>query len=199
MTIGKVIIEPFRPEEIEKAAGLLARAFTTEPNNLAIFKGEHNLEARQKPLFIRMLTSFPGTIVVAKKDKVIIGVSCISKWPQCHMASLQILDYLLSTIGVLRLGVFREMKIRILWSKLDPKEPHWHIGPIGIEPAFQHRGIGSQLMKYVCDLADKERQPAYLETDNASNVRFYQRFGFSIIKTATVNGVLNSFMWRSAR
>ena len=199
MTVEKVTIEPYRQAEIDEVAGLLARAFTTEPNNLEVFRGERNLEIRQKPLFIGMLKVFPGIIMVAKKESTIVGVLCISKWPQCHMSLLNIFFYLTRMLSVLRSGVLREMKIRVTWSKYDPKQPHWHIGPIGIEPAFQGKGIGSMLMNYFCNLVDTEHQAAYLETDNENNVRFYQHFNFSVTRSVVVNGVRNSFMWRPAK
>jgi ribosomal protein S18 acetylase RimI-like enzyme len=199
MTIEKVIIEPYLQEDIDEVAGLLARAFTTEPNNLEVFRGERNLEKRQKPLFMRILRTFPGITIVAKKDSTIVGVLCMSKWPQCHMPLLKIFFYLTQMLSVLRAGVLREMKIRVTWSKHDPKQPHWHIGPIGVEPAFQGKGIGSMLMNYFCDLADTEHQAAYLETDNENNVRFYQRFNFSVTRSVIVNGVRNSFMWRPVK
>jgi ribosomal protein S18 acetylase RimI-like enzyme len=192
----EIHIELLRADEIEQAAGILSRAFAVELNNLAIFRGAQNMEQRQLPLFRHMLKGFPGTILAAKQKNSVVGVLCMVKWPRCQMPRLKMLQYFAGMIMILRGGLLREMRLRRVWAKYDPKEPHWHIGPIGIEPALQNKGIGSELMKCFLRLADESHQPAYLETDRIENVRFYQRFNFSVIDEEVINGVCNWFMWR---
>jgi ribosomal protein S18 acetylase RimI-like enzyme len=194
-----IIIEPLRQADIEKTAAMMSRAFAIEPNNLAVFRVERDMEMRQKPLFMRMLRSFPCITLVIKKDNAVTGALCMAKWPQCKMSLFNILKYLTGMLMIMRGGILREMRIRLIWSKHDPIEPHWHIGPIGIEPAFQGKGIGSELMNYFCESVDAEHKAAYLETDNVNNIRFYQRFGFSVTHDVVINGVRNSFMWRPAK
>jgi hypothetical protein len=46
---------------------------------------------------------------------------------------------------------------------------------------------------------DEAQLAAYLETETARNVRFYERFGFGVVDRADVLGNPNWFMWRPAR
>ena len=195
----KVDIEPIRQEDFLPASVILSRAFSIELNNLAVFRGERNIERRQQPLFSYMLKKFPGTILVAKQESNIIGVACMVKWPQCQMTQLAMLQYILGMFPVLRGGLLREFRLRRVWAKYDPNEMHWHIGPIGIAPELQRRGFGSELIASSLEIVDGEHEPAYLETDRMDNVRFYQHFGFSIVAEQKINGVRNWFMWRVAR
>lgn len=86
-----------------------------------------------------------------------------------------------------------------VWSKHDPKEPHSHLGPVGVEPAAQGQGIGQCLMELYCKELDGTGQAGYLETDRPENLSFYRRFGFEIIDEVSVLGVINYLMWREAR
>jgi predicted N-acetyltransferase YhbS len=81
------------------------------------------------------------------------------------------------------------------WSKHDPAEPHIHLGPIGVVPEAQGRGIGRRLMERYCEELDQAAVAGYLETDWLENVGFYERFGFRVMGTARVLGVDNYFMW----
>lgn len=194
----KIYIEPLQPKDTVPAAVVLARAFSVELNNLAIFRYERDMERRQKPLFLQMLKEFPGIVLVARQENTIVGVLCMVEWPKCQMPRFKALQYFASMLMVLREGLLREMRLRRIWAKHDPKEPHWHIGPIGVEPDFQGRGIGSGLITHFLMRVDENHKPAYLETDSIENVRFYRCFGFSVVGEETINEVSNWFMWRPA-
>jgi ribosomal protein S18 acetylase RimI-like enzyme len=68
-----------------------------------------------------------------------------------------------------------------------------------VTPDFQGKGIGSQMMKFYCDIIDRDRMEAYHETDRPENVRFYQRFGFKVVGEEIINGVKNWYMLRPAK
>jgi putative acetyltransferase len=63
------------------------------------------------------------------------------------------------------------------------------LGPIGVVPAYQRRGVGSALMHRYIEHLDAEKIEGYLETDRAGNVDFYKKFGFAVIREENVIGV----------
>ncbi|WP_167829440.1 GNAT family N-acetyltransferase [Nocardia vulneris] len=81
----------------------------------------------------------------------------------------------------------------------DPRQPHWHIGPIGVRPDQQGQGIGRRLLAAFLAKVDAERMPAFLETDVARNVVLYRSFGFEIVARAEIHGIGNHFMWRAGQ
>ena len=85
---------------------------------------------------------------------------------------------------------------RAKWGAHDPAELHWHLGPFAVRADAQARGVGSRLLKAFLELVDKHEGAAYLETDTARNVRFYERFGFEPAGRDEVLGVECTFMSR---
>jgi ribosomal protein S18 acetylase RimI-like enzyme len=65
-------------------------------------------------------------------------------------------------------------------EKLEPRDPHWYLAMIGVDPSLQGRGIGAQLMQPVLDEADRDGLLAYLESSNPLNVPWYEKFGFHV-------------------
>ncbi|MGW4247775.1 GNAT family N-acetyltransferase, partial [Nocardia sp. NPDC004722] len=82
------------------------------------------------------------------------------------------------------------------WGRRDPAEPHWHLGPVAVDDGLQGQGIGSRMLTDFCARVDDRRAAAYLETDKPENVKFYERFGFTVLDEAEVLGVPNWFMHR---
>jgi predicted N-acetyltransferase YhbS len=80
----------------------------------------------------------------------------------------------------------------------DPREPHWHIGPLGVHPGAQGQGVGASLLQAFLSEVDQAGEPAFLETDVERNVIFYQRFGFEVVASEVIVGVNTRFMWRPA-
>jgi ribosomal protein S18 acetylase RimI-like enzyme len=68
-------------------------------------------------------------------------------------------------------------------ASYHPKEPHWYLPLIGIDPAQQGKGLGSTLMKHATDICDRDGVLAYLESSNLRNVPLYERHGFEILGT----------------
>jgi ribosomal protein S18 acetylase RimI-like enzyme len=81
---------------------------------------------------------------------------------------------------------------------MHPRAPHWYLGVLGTDPAFQGRGIGSAMMGPVLQRCDSEGLPAYLESSKESNVAFYGRHGFEVTREAQpmADGPRLWLMWR---
>ena len=61
-----------------------------------------------------------------------------------------------------------------------PREAHWYLPQIGVDPNAQGRGIGAALMRHALARCDMEQALAYLEASKPQNIPFYQRHGFEI-------------------
>jgi len=81
-----------------------------------------------------------------------------------------------------------------------PREAHFYLWVLGVEPALQGRGVGSALLRAFCARADAARALAYLETDRHESVLLYQRHGFEVAQEVTIPalGDLRAWMMRRA-
>ena len=75
-----------------------------------------------------------------------------------------------------RMAVYEEVA-----AKFKPAVPHYYMGVIGTDPASQGLGVGTQLLRSFCEASanDPLSSGVYLETAQASNLRFYERAGFA--------------------
>jgi GNAT superfamily N-acetyltransferase len=74
-------------------------------------------------------------------------------------------------------------KLAELMSAHHPREPHWYLPIIGVEPMAQGRKLGAQLMRPVLEICDRDGLPAYLESSNPRNIPFYKQLGFRALAT----------------
>jgi ribosomal protein S18 acetylase RimI-like enzyme len=68
-----------------------------------------------------------------------------------------------------------------LIDRFHPKEPHWYLPMIGVDPSRQGQGYGSALLKAALRRCDAEGLPAYLESSSPRNIPLYERHGFEVI------------------
>jgi GNAT superfamily N-acetyltransferase len=68
-----------------------------------------------------------------------------------------------------------------------PHDEHWYLMILGTDPLYQGRGVGTALIEPVLERADETGVAAFLETQKESNLAYYQRFGFEVSDTFSVD------------
>jgi GNAT superfamily N-acetyltransferase len=85
-------------------------------------------------------------------------------------------------------------------GEAHPTYPHWYLPWLGVDPALQGRGLGSQLLMPCLGKVDESHLPAYLETPNPRTIPFYKRHGFEVTGEAQAGACPPvTFMLRAAR
>ncbi len=86
-------------------------------------------------------------------------------------------------------------------ERAHPPEPHWYLVVLGVRPEAHRQGVGTALLEAGLRLVDSDGAGCYLETSDAANVSFYERFGFSV-KVADLplvpSGPSHVAMWRTS-
>lgn len=98
-------------------------------------------------------------------------------------------NLILRAIGVG--GINKVIKRENLIKAKQVKGQMAYLWFIGVNPLYQHSGIGSLLLKEVLADAEKKRLPVYLETSTEKNLPWYQRFGFKIYDKLVLTYVLH--------
>jgi len=178
-----------------EASRIMARAFVTNPLHVVAF-GAGQL-SKNEAFFRTGLAAMKGLRLVALEDSRILGLIHSVDSPDCQFSGaekLRMTPAMMTGFGLrstLRVGSWLSA-----WSKHDPSEAHSHLGPIGVDPGAQGRGIGQQLVGHYCEELDRTGTAGYLETDRPENVRFYGHFGFETTAEIPVLGIPNYLMWR---
>jgi len=141
-----------------------------------------------------------GPKLVALDGATLVGVIHWVMAPGCRLSGLekiQLVPAMIRGFGVR--STSRVSRWLATWARHDPDEDHVHLGPLGVEPSLQGRGIGPQLMEHHCRHVDEIGWMGYLETDREENVAFYERFGFEVSSRIAVLGVQHYLMKRPPR
>ena len=191
--MGPLHISFMERGDIEASANVLSHAMLHNPLHLAVFQGNgENARFEIERMFLKLFYDRPGIVFIAKEGGNIIGVmrmnSCIGKKSVNQPHDQKDLENVES----------RQAYWLGEWARRDPTEQHWHLGPIGVLPAYRGLGVGTRLMERFCDEVDKCSATAYLETDLDKNVIFYQKFGFEVLTRSTIFQVENTYMFRQS-
>ena len=185
-------ISPLEQKDIPEAVEVLSDAMLGVPLHTTVFQGRAQEARRELRHMSEELVHDPaGVIWVAKLDEQVVGVLRM-KWCLGRYIS-----DLLADEAVLRDTVSRVAYWQSVWARHDPREPHWHLGPVGILPSHQHSGTGTALLQRFCGEMDARQTASYFETDRPWLVPFCQKFGFQLVDEADIFGVKNYFMWRA--
>ncbi len=201
---GDLEIRALDDADMAQAVEVIVRGMRDNPNVLAAL-GQHP-GVRYRRLLRLFGAMAAAEVPVRNRDMLaahgpdgsIVGVCGMVPPGRCQPGVGRQLRLAPSLLALGPRSAGRTMKWFGTWSKHDPDERHWHLGPVAVDAHLQGRGIGSKLMRAFCARMDDAGEAAYLETDKEINVRFYERFGFEVVDEAEVLGVSNWFMTRRA-
>lgn len=195
-------VSNLRPHQYREASEVLARAFYHDPVISSILQGleDEKRLSRLKLLFeLRLKTLGLKRIPLSSQNEnKILGVAFLyppETYPPSPFSQLFILIQ-----GVLRKGLYGVggwLKWNQSIQRLHPKEPHFYLEFIGVDPPFQRKGVGSLILSHIVRMADHATMSCYLETANPVNLPFYHRFGFKLFREEKIIGVPIWFLIRS--
>ena len=193
-------IRPPHAIELDAVCEVIGLAFADNPSTLANVRGDR-VKAMRAMRGAARLAKFgrrSSTALIALRDGEVVAALNAAAWPRCRLRWTEKLTMAPGMLRALGRALPRTMAMAARRERHDPARPHWHIGPIGVRPDLQGKGIGQALLgSFLSTLdADPEAPPAFLETDVAGNERLYARWGFETIGRAPINGVDTAFMFR---
>jgi ribosomal protein S18 acetylase RimI-like enzyme len=186
--------------QLAAAAAVLGRGMRDNPLHVRAFGGDPAArEAALTRFFLPVLRQqlLKGAVLGALRDGNLVGVCAMVEPGRCQPTvgeRLRILPALLGGSTLRSLGAV--LRWTSVWARHDPRDPHWHLGPVAVDRDLQGRGIGRALLEEFCRRIDARGAAAHLETDREINVSFYERFAFRVTGQEPVLGVTNWFMLR---
>jgi GNAT superfamily N-acetyltransferase len=193
-------VRPVRDEDVDPLAVTLMRAFQDDPVTRWVYSREVRRPVWSERFFRWQLLRLPRQEVSWTTDDGRGGAALWAlpgRWREDTRETLSLLR--LTLPGVLpRLP--RILRGLGQVEARHPAERHLYLAVLGVDPACQGEGIGSQLIQPGLDLCDTERLPAYLETGKERNLAFYGRHGFAVVDRLDLpKGPPVWFLWREPR
>jgi len=169
--------------DIDEAVGCLATAFAQDPITGFLLQTSQGYRERVTQFFsllMRARIALKMPVFVARGargiDGATMGYSTVrSEWPTGLTEEWARFEKAIPGLTD-RMAIYDEVV-----TKFTPPAPHYYLGVIGTDPALQGSGIGTQLLESFCEVSasDALSSGVYLETAQASNLRFYERAGFA--------------------
>ena len=169
--------------DIDEAVGCLATAFAQDPITGFLLQNSQGYRERVTRFFsllMRARIELEMPVFVARGahgiDGATMGYSTVrSDWPAGLTEEWVHFEKAIPGLTD-RMAIYDEVA-----GKFKPAAPHYYLGVIGTDPASQGSGIGTRLLKSFCEVSasDPLSSGVYLETAQATNLRFYERAGFA--------------------
>lgn len=199
--IAHLQLDRLPESDISAAARLCARSMRDNPLHMRAFGADSS--RRQRRLHRFLSTLIPpihrrGMLIGAYADGTLAGILGLLPPATCRSMRVEMLQRLPSLLfSNSPIGTLRQWLWLSAWAQNEPREPHWHLGPLAVTPPLQAQGVGSRLMARGIVHMATHSALMYLETDNPANVTFYEQFGFSTLAMRPVLGTPTWFMARS--
>jgi len=201
--VTTISVRELNETDLPSAVGIVARGMRDNPLHIAALGSDANQRINRLTGMFSValpLVLSKGILLGAFDDETLVGIAGMLAPGQCQPTLTEKLTFAPRIIP--NVGFDAAMRVRSWldqWAKYDLRQPHWHLGPVSVDAHLQGTGIGTRLMNEYCSRVDATHATGYLETDKASNVNFYEKFGFETVASAAVLETPNWFMTRAAR
>jgi ribosomal protein S18 acetylase RimI-like enzyme len=182
----------------------LVRAFATDPVVDWFVRGD-----ARRPQALATWFDFAVTRLGLRGDETWMSADAgaVALWippPQdvMQMSALEeiaALPMFLSVVSFARLA--RMQRLRTAFDAHHPKNRHWYLFFLAVDPDAQGQGLGSAILKATLERIDARCEAAYLEASSEKNVPLYLRYGFEIVSEFRPEpaGPRLWGMWRNAQ
>jgi ribosomal protein S18 acetylase RimI-like enzyme len=188
-------IRDIRPDDLDAAAEVLARAFQDDPGALIVEPDPALRHHADRTLFapvVRWAIPFGRTLVAVAPQGSIVGVATFV--PAGHATANDeemVAAGLLEAVAAVpeaaarmapMVGYLEELHARAI------EGPHARLDFFGVDPDAQGSGIGGRLIDAGHATIDANGERCYLETFTTKNVVFYEKRGYRVVIDGTVPG-----------
>jgi ribosomal protein S18 acetylase RimI-like enzyme len=175
-----------REDQIDVAAGILARAFQLDPPMLYICPDPASRARVLPPMmkaFVTYAWMFGEPLTTSETPKAValwLPLDDLSEDPERDRRAG--IDQMHATLGAETLTRFKHFVSTVdRFHQRTAPGRHLYLSTLGVEPSRQGQGLGSALIRPMLERADADGLPCYLETFQPRNVPLYQKHGFKIM------------------
>jgi len=176
-----LMLRPATSADVKNLASVMARAFYDDPPLQWLLPDPATRLSRENRIFstiIRIESLRYGGVDVACEGEKILGCAIWlppGRWHPGFRVQMQATPFYALALAA---AWGRAAQYGRALDNAHPKEPHWYLKAVGVDPDWQRRGVGSLLLRSRLERCDQDGQPAYLEASKPDGIALYERFGF---------------------
>lgn len=190
-TKAQVRVVSLPGERLEEAVAVLIHCFHDNPNFVDLFPGDRARSRALPRMFaagLRDASGFGHVYAAERRVEASAGedLAGVAVWlppgafPLTAARQLHALPRMAGVLAAAPRSARRLLRYTAGIARLHPAQPYWYLEVVGVDPAVQGLGIGTQLLESVLTLADRTGRPCYLETMTEHNVGWYRGLGFEV-------------------
>lgn len=198
----KIKITRLNTEDSDRIIEVFFAAFEQDPLMYYFFGNEYQNLAKYVMGYICHLARLSDSILLgASIEEELQGVALITP-PEIvardrHEAIAFLDEQLATAIGeaiVMRMEAYFQVK-----EAHKPKQTHFYLDILGVMPKSQGQGVGKALIETLHKMSEKSPQSCgvALDTENESNLNFYQGLGYSISTVTNLDRIKIWSMFRA--
>ncbi len=169
-----------RAAELPRLASALALAFEDDPPTSWVLR----FDPRRRRMLEQSFLLYLRTLWFAQDECYttgsVIGAAIWERPGQWQVPVWRQLTLLPPMALIFRRQLPRMLDAVRTLERGHPREHHYYLPFLGVEPRWQGRGIGAALLAPVLGRCDAEGVPAYLEASTPRNRALYERLGFAV-------------------
>ncbi|MBI9113667.1 GNAT family N-acetyltransferase [Sanguibacter suaedae] len=171
-------VRPITDPDVAVAVDTLARAFADYPYTRHVVAADRHGERirRYQELCLTRVGMVHGRVWVADEGRAVAVWAVPDQDPS--PALVELAPILVELSGD-RAAVAASADAAV--EPHRPEGPAWFLQTVATAPEAQGKGLGTAVLLPGIEEAESAGFPAYLETSDVANVRFYERLGFEII------------------
>lgn len=173
-------------DDFARLARCLARSFETDPVLQWLLPDPASRLERASAFYEIVLQHFAGAGQIST-DGTLRGCAIWQPPTPPSIGIVAQLSYSLRMIGILRGTSLKGFRMLGEMERIHYRPPHWYLALLGTDPDHWGQGVASSLLTPVLDRCDRDAVPAYLESSKESNLSFYRRHGFEVVKKIKVD------------
>lgn len=137
---------PVELADVPEVAGTLARAFEPNPGMRWAFPGPKTRMRRLEGMFATMLDH---ALLPLGECVTTAGIDGAALWLPPGATTVPAATQLAMfprLVAAIRSDTVRVLRFLAMSDRLHPKQPHWYLALLGVEPELHGRGYGTHLM-----------------------------------------------------
>jgi GNAT superfamily N-acetyltransferase len=181
MAASPALVRSATSADVNKLAAVMARAFYDDPPLIWLLPDPATRRGRITRMFATVIgiesLRYGGVDVACDGETILGGAIWLppGRWRLGFREQIQGMPHHARALAA---AWGRAARYGHALEDAHPREPHWYLKAIGIDPAWQGRGFASLLLRPRLNRCDQDGQPAYLEASKPDGVSLYEHFGF---------------------